>query len=125
MQKQGNYYNSDLNEFIGTQLPREMTSIDADLFQLKFKRKIIRIGEYKHEKEGLGVQQEKALKQLAKMAKVIKDNPDLFDGWNLQVVLVRGNKPFTNISVTDFITGNTYDLKTKEQIQAFLCVEKI
>lgn len=125
MQKMGNYYNSELNEYIGQNLPKIMTSIDADLFQLKFARKIIRIGEYKHDNEKLGLQQEKALKQLGKIARVINKNQNLFDGWTLQVVLIRGNKPYDKIVVTDFVNETVYTFTNKEKINDFLCVNQI
>ena len=35
MEKLGNYFNSELNEYIGKNLPRIMTSIDLDLLQVK------------------------------------------------------------------------------------------
>ena len=124
MQKLGNYYNSELNQFIGENLPKIMTSIDLDLFQVKTARKIIRFAEYKHDKESLKNQQEKALKQLAIIAKVINSNSEMFDGWTIQVVLIRGNKPFSKIMVHDFLTSKDFIFDNEKDINTFLTLEK-
>jgi hypothetical protein len=123
MEKLGNYFNSELNRYIGTKLPRIMTSIDLDLLQVKASRKIVRLAEYKHDKESVGDQQDKALKILGKFASVINANPDLFEGWKVQVVLIRGNDPYDNISVYCYVTDKTYYLNDKKQINKFLTLE--
>ena len=125
MEKLGNYFNSELNRYIGTQLPKIMTSIDLDLLQVKVSRKIVRLAEYKHKNEKIGLQQENALKRLGKFASVINKNPILFDGWQVQVVLIRGNEPYDNISVYCYVRDKTYYLKDKKTIDKFLCIEKI
>lgn len=123
MEKLGNYFNSELNRYIGTQLPKIMTSIDLDLLQVKASRKIVRLAEYKHKNEKLGLQQDKALKRLGKFASVINKNPILFDDWQVQVVLIRGNEPYDNISVYCYIKDKTYYLKDKKTIDKFLTLE--
>lgn len=123
MEKLGNYFNSELNRYIGTKLPKIMTSIDLDLLQVKASRKIVRLAEYKHDKEGVGDQQDKALKRLGKLALVINKNPELFEGWSVQVVLIRGNEPYDNISVYCYVTDKTYYLKDKNKINKFLTLE--
>ena len=125
MQKLGNYYNSELNEFIGENLPKIMTSIDLDLLQVKASRKIIRLAEYKHEKEGIGKQQLKAFQRLAKIAKVINKNSEMFENWTIQVCIIRGNKPYDKIKVHDLITNIEYTCKDQKKINDFLCLEKI
>ncbi len=124
MEKLGNYFNSELNKYIGENLPRIMTSIDLDLFQVKLSRKIIRFAEYKHIGESMGEQQEKALKQLAKMADVINKNKELFDGWTMQVMIIRGNIPYDYIEITDLIMGKFYKVSVKDKINKFLMLEK-
>jgi len=124
MEKLGNYFNSELNEYIGTKLPKIMTSIDLDLLQVKASRKIVRLAEYKHEKESVGDQQDKALKRLGKFASVINNNPKLFEGWKVQVVLIRGNKPYDNISVYCYVTEQIYYLNDKKEVNKFLTLEK-
>lgn len=123
MEKLGSYFNSELNKYIGENLPKIMTSIDVDLFQVKLSRKIIRFAEYKHMGEKTGVQQEKALKQLAKMADVINKNNELFEGWTMQVMIIRGNIPYDYIEITDLITGKFYKVSDKEKIDKFLTLE--
>jgi len=123
MEKLGNYFNSDLNKYIGENLPKIMTSIDVDLFQVKLSRRIIRFAEYKHVGETTGVQQEKALKQLAKMAGVINKNTELFDGWTMQVMIIRGNVPYDYIEITDLINGKFYKVAGKKEIDKFLTLE--
>jgi len=123
MEKLGGYYNSDLNRFIGEKLPKIMTSIDLDLFQLKKKKKIIRFAEYKHENEKLGHQQKKALEQLGKIAKNINENTNLFDGWKVSVVLIRGNFPFNVIKVYSFIDGNECIITDENKIKSYLTIE--
>ena len=125
MEKLGNYFNSELNEYIGKNLPRIMTSIDLDLLQVKKRRKIIRLAEYKHEREKVGKQQYDALKILADIAKKINDNPQLFDNWKLQVLIIRGNKPYDKIEIEDLITDKSHKITDKKQINEFLCLEQL
>ncbi len=125
MQKLGNYFNSELNEFIGKNLPKIMTSIDLDLLQVKASRKIIRLAEYKHKNEGVGNQQLKALKQLAQIAKVVNANKKMFDDWTIQVCIIRANKPFNEIEVHDLLTNIKWNFKDKKTIENYLCVNKL
>lgn len=124
MEKLGNYFNSELNKYIGENLPKVMTSIDLDLFQVKVSRKIIRFAEYKHIKERIGYQQLKALQQLAKMAKTININKELFDGWTMQVMIIRGNVPYDYIEINDLITNKLYKISDKKIINKILTLEK-
>lgn len=116
----GKYFNSDLNKYIGENLPRIMTTIDIDLFQVKLSRKIIRFAEYKHTNEKIGVQQLKALKQLAKIANVVNKNSKHFEDWKLQVLIIRGDEPYDFIEITDLIKDKKYTLKNKEIINKIL-----
>lgn len=125
MEKLGNYFNSELNEYIGKNLPRIMTSIDLDLLQVKKRRKIIRLAEYKHERENVGKQQYDALKILADIAKKINQNSELFDNWKIQVLIIRGNKPYDKIKIEDLITDKTHKITDKKTINDFLCLEPL
>ena len=125
MEKLGNYYNSDLNKHIGETLPKIMTSIDLDLLQVKQSRKIIRLAEYKHTNEKIGYQQNKTFEILGKIAKEINKNSDLFDGWKMQVCLIRGDEPYNKIKIKDYILNKDYIFENKEQIAKFLCVEEV
>ena len=125
MTKLGAYFNSELNQFIGENLPKIMTSIDLDLLQVKKARKIIRLAEYKHEKESIGYQQLDAFKQLAVIAKKINSHKELFNGWTLQVCIIRGNKPFDKIEVEDLIHNKKHIFKDQENINDFLCLNKL
>ena len=125
MEKLGNYFNSELNKYIGEELPKVMTSIDLDLFQIKIERKIIRFAEYKHDKEKIGFQQNKALQIVSKIAKQVNDNPIQFDGWKIQVLLIRGDYPYNSIEVYDFISNMTYQITEKGSINDFLCLSKL
>jgi len=123
MEKQGNYFNSELNRYIGENLPKIMTSIDMDLFQVKISRKIIRFAEYKHLNEGVGKQQLKSLEILAKIAKVINANSHLFDNWKIQVMIIRGNKPYDYIEIKDLCDNCVYKVEDKKEINRFLTLE--
>jgi len=125
MEKLGNYYNSDLNKHIGETLPKIMTSIDLDLLQVKQSRKIIRLAEYKHNNEKIGYQQNKAFEILGKIAKQINTNSNLFDGWKMQVCLIRGDKPYNKIQVKDYILNKNYIINDKNKIDKFLCVDEV
>lgn len=120
-----NYYNSDLNEYIGLNLPKVMTAIDVDLLEWKHTRKIMRFVEYKHTNEKIGPNQLKALEALAEIAKVINQNSNLFDGKKMQVMIVRGDKPFKQLKITDLITDKNYVIIGKENVDDFLCVNEI
>lgn len=125
MQKLGNYFNSELNQWIGENLPKIMTSIDLDLLQVKASRKIIRLAEYKHDKERIGQQQLKALQRLAKIAKIVNRNKTMFEGWTIQVCIIRGNKPYKKIQVHDLITDIKYNFEDSKQISDYLCVNEL
>jgi len=113
------YYNSDLNKFIGDVLPRIMTSIDCDLLQHKKSRKILRTGEYKHEEEEVGYQQNEALREVARLYKWAMDK-----GYDrkLECVMIRGNFPFEKLTVFDYITGLTFIIKG-EDVKKYLTLE--
>jgi len=123
MEKLGNYFNSELNKYIGEKLPKIMTSIDLDLFQVKKSRKIIRFAEYKHSNEKIGYQQSEALKRLAKMAIEINKNKELFEEWTMQVMIIRGNDPYDYIEITDLLTNKVYKVDDKIKINKFLTLE--
>jgi len=113
------YYNSDLNKFIGEVLPRIMTSIDCDLFQIKKAKKTLRTGEYKHEEENVGYQQNDALKEIARLYKWAMDN-----GYDrkLECVMIRGNYPFEKLTIFDYITGLTFIIEG-EDVKKYLTLE--
>ena len=113
------YFNSDLNKFIGKELPRIMTSIDCDLLQLKKSKKILRIAEYKHVGEGVGYQQNDALKEIARLYKWAMDN-----GYDrkLECHLIRGNYPYTQLEIEDYVTNVTYTLEG-EDVKKYLTLE--
>ena len=113
------YYNSDLNKFIGDVLPRIMTSIDCDLFQLKKSKKILRIGEYKHEEEKLGYQQNDALKEIARLFKWAMER-----GYDrkLECVIIRSNYPFEKLTIFDFIAEKTFVVEG-EDVKKYLTLE--
>lgn len=115
-----NYYNSELSEFIGIQCKKVMTSIDIDILQVKASRNMLRFIESKHIGEKLGDQQEKALKQLGWLARLVNKNDELFSGKVMQVFLIRGNKPYDKVEIYDFVNFNLYELSEKEKIKSFL-----
>lgn len=115
-----NYYNSELSEFIGTECKKVMTSIDVDILQVKASRNILRFIESKHINEKLGDQQEKALKQLGWIARLINKNTELFSGKTMQVYLVRGNRPYDKVEIYDFVNFKWYELIEKNKIKSFL-----
>lgn len=117
------YYNSELSEFIGKECKKIMTSIDVDILQIKSSRNIMRFIESKHLREKIGYQQEKALRTLAWVAKIVNKNPALFNGKKIEVYLVRGNKPYNEIEIYDFLTFKTYCLNDVEKIKSFLQLE--
>lgn len=118
-----NYYNSELSEFIGTQCKRIMTSIDVDILQVKTSKNILRFIESKHINEKLGDQQEKALKTLGWLANIINKNSAMFGGKKIQVYLVRGNRPYENIEIFDFVTYKKYKISGIEKVKKFLEVD--
>lgn len=120
MGKLNGYYNSELNQYIGESLPKIMTSIDLDLFQVKLSKKIIRFAEYKHLKEGTGYQQQKSLSILSVIAKKINENKNLFDGWTMEVNIIRGNHPFDYIEVEDLVYNKKQKIDNKKQIDDYL-----
>lgn len=88
------YFNSDLNKFIGENLPNKFTAQDIDLLLIKKSRKKILICEYKHEDEpmsGEKGQQSSSLELLSKMK-----HPE----YELDVCIIRGNYPFDKLEVT-------------------------
>jgi hypothetical protein len=117
------YYNSDLSKYIGQKLLRKFTSIDVDILQIKHSRNLLRFIESKHERESLKVQQAKALKTLAWIARTVNKNPSLFNRLKMEVYEVRGNEPYDEITVYDFITGKSYKLNDRQKIDGFLSVE--
>ena len=118
-----NYYNSDLNQYIGENLPKVMTSIDLDLLQVKKRRKIIRFAEYKHNNEQVGYQQNEALKKIADIARFVNSNSSLLDGWTIEVFLIRGNIPFDEMQVHCYVTNKDYHVVNKDKINKFLVLE--
>jgi len=123
MEKLGNYFNSELNKYIGENLPKIMTSIDLDLLQVKKAKKIIRFAEYKHEEEGVGYQQNESLKLMARFAKVINRHPEMFGGWKCEVCLIRGNVPYDKLTIYCFVNETTQILTNKKDIDNFLTLE--
>jgi hypothetical protein len=117
------YYNSDLSKYIGQKLLRKFTSIDVDILQIKHSRNLLRFIESKHERESLKVQQEKALKTLAWIARTVNKNPSLFNRLKMEVYEVRGNEPYNEITIYDFINGKSYKLNDRQKIDGFLSVE--
>ena len=113
------YYNSDLNKFIGDVLPRIMTSIDVDLLQHKKAKKILRTGEYKHEGEEVGYQQNDALIEVARLYKWAMAN-----GYDrkLECVMIRGNYPFEKLTIFDYITELTFIIEG-EEVKKYLTLE--
>jgi hypothetical protein len=113
------YYNSDLNKFIGDQLPRIMTSIDMDLLQFKKSKKLLRNGEYKHIGENVGYQQNEVLKEIARLYKWAMDH-----GYDrkLQCHLIKGNYPYAKLEIFDYITNTTYILEGDE-VKKYLTIE--
>ena len=113
------YFNSDLNKFIGDVLPKIMTSIDCDLLQYKKSKRILRIGEYKHNGEELGYQQNEALKEIARLFKWAMDM-----GYDrkLECVIIRGNYPFDKLEIIDFIKNNSFIVEG-EDVKKYLTFE--
>lgn len=113
------YYNSDLSKFIGEELPKIMTSIDVDLFQVKKSKRVIRIAEYKHEREQLGRQQRDALKLLADGFRKLNTCKTV---WAWEVYLLRGNYPYKKLVCENLIT-NTKMTLYNEDVKKFLTME--
>lgn len=119
-EKSSNYYNSDLSEYIGKQCQRTMTSIDVDILQIKKSKKLIRFIESKHSKEKLGYQQDSALKLISQIGKIINNNPKLFYNNKIEVYLVRGNPPYNNIEIYDYVKNENFILVSQDKIKSFL-----
>lgn len=117
-----NYFNCDLSEYINT-LPRVMTSIDMDIWQTKMSKQTMRFIEFKHINEKIGTQQHNSLKQLAYMARIINDNPVLFHDWEVEVMLIRGEKPFDELFIYDYVKNKNIHLTQKDEIDSFLTFE--
>ena len=113
------YYNSDLNKYIGEELPRIMTTINVDLLQFKKSKNILRFSEYKHIKEDIGYQQEQVLIELAKAFDFLNKNnyPIKFE-----CGLIRGDYPFDELSITDYITNTNFTIKDND-VKKYLTLE--
>lgn len=119
------YFNSDLNKFIGEECEHSMTSIDIDLAQFKKSRGIIRIAESKHLNESIGYQQNSLLEELAQIAEFInKSGYRNKDGRviQLEVDLIRGNYPYGEIQVKDYITSTTTTI-SGDNVKKYLTLE--
>jgi hypothetical protein len=113
------YYNSDLNKYIGEELPRIMTTINIDLAQFKKSKNILRVAEYKHKNEDIGYQQEQVLIELSKAFDFLNKNnyPIKFE-----CNLIKGDYPFNELSITDYITNTNYEIKDND-VKKFLTLE--
>jgi hypothetical protein len=117
------YYNSNLSKYIGQTLKRTFTSIDVDILQIKASRNVLRFIESKHENEKLGDQQESALKTIAWIARLVNTNSAIFNGKRIDVYMVRGNPPYEEIIIRDFVSFRQYKLSDKKKIDGFLSVD--
>jgi len=110
-----NYYNGSLSKFIGKSVPHIMTSIDADIIQIKKAKKTIRFIESKHLTEPIKFQQEDTFKKWL---------PDIAEDYNkynkkgkkIEIFIVRGNRINTNNILKD-INNPQY-----ERLKVFDCV---
>lgn len=119
-----NYYNSDLNKYIGENLPKTFTSIDIDLLQIKKSKKILRIGEYKHINERVGYQQKEALKQLAYILSVANTEFKVsIDFWSVECVILRGNEPYDSLQVTDLVNDHEFTIYGNDNVNEYLSLE--
>lgn len=119
-----NYFNSDLNEYIGKNLPRTFTLIDVDGLQYKRSKNIIRLYEYKHMNERIGQQQLILLKKLAEIFRLVDDLIYFHIGMcRVEVVIIRGDSPYDEIEISDLVNGRTFTLVGKEIIDKFLSME--
>jgi len=114
------YFGSDLNKFINKECPKIMTHINIDGATHKISKKVIRISEYKHEKEELGDKQEILLKELGKAFDFLnKHNYPV----KFEIHLQRGNYPYNELIITDFITNATYKISGLDNVIKYLTIE--
>jgi hypothetical protein len=114
------YYGSDLNEYIGKNLPKIMTAINIDLAIHKIRKKKIRIIESKHIGEPIGEKQEILLQTLA-------DDLNLLNNLNIaeceyEVYKATGNEPYNELQLYNFIKKEFIILKD-DDVRKFLTVE--
>jgi len=117
------YYASDYNKWLGVECSKEMTVNNIDVIQYKRSKGILRITEFKRQKEGRKDSQVELLKVLAGGFRVLNSilkvmptgNPSLnTQKWlrletfptEFQVYVVVGDYPFENTKVINMLTGN-------------------
>lgn len=104
------YYGSPLNKFIKENCKQDMTVINADLITYDWKQKHIRFIESKHHFEKMGKGQLILLKLMRRLFKQIK-------GYQVDVLVIRGNPPYHTAKLEDVITGKTRIVNQKELIK--------
>lgn len=118
---QSSYYNSNLNKYIGENLPKTFTLIDVDGLQYKRLTNHIRVYEYKQPKERIGRQQLIALKKLAEVFKAVDDLIYFNVGMiTLEVVIIRGGEPYDKLEISDLVNGRKFTVINKSIINDFL-----
>jgi len=107
----GNYYGSDLNEFIGNNCPHDFTTINIDCLTLKWETKTLRFIEAKHEYEPIGRQQYKALKFLAERINCL-----IYEGWNFELFITIGNSPYESLIVQDVVRNRKFRITGQSNV---------
>ena len=106
------YYGSDLNKFIAENCRRDMTVINIDLMTWDMNKKHIRLIESKHLGESTGRGQLLLLRTLSKLFKLIS-------GYTIEVVIIRGDPPYSWAYLENVMTGERKKLKQQELIDYF------
>ena len=110
-----------LNDFITEKCTKQMTSIDFYVCLLKWSCKRLRIIESKHNNEGMGKGQRQFYEFLAKIFGFLNKHSRF--GWRFDVMIVRGEPPYDEISVHDLVDNKEFFIKGQKEVIRFLSLE--
>lgn len=121
-----NYFGSDINKFIHENCRTDMMIMNIDCVQFRYKDKYnnprMRIIEYKHKREHIGVGQANLLADLASKERIIRDNK-LNVGFLTDVYVIRGDYPFDLVEITNLVLNDIKSIHNVDKFKKFLNYE--
>jgi hypothetical protein len=105
------YYGSDLNRLVDEKCSHQMSCINIDCLLVKVSKKRIRIIESKHGMEPIPKSQLAALKILNYITSTSASE------WQIEYYIVRGDPPYENANILDFINGKQITVSKQELIE--------
>ena len=110
------YFGSDLNKWVDDFCTREMTHINIDGLSHKKSKKIVRIIESKHSKEGMPTSQKEVLDIFAFIFKKLNKRIIMVE-YTFECYIHRGDPPYNYSEIEDLVNDKEFTLDNENLVK--------